>query len=48
MSLSVETLIAYNYLEEHGISGVITEVTENWFEYSHEGKRHIVAFSNIL
>lgn len=48
MGLGLETMIAIDYLEKNGINGVITNVTENWFEYSSQGKRHYVAFANIL
>lgn len=48
MGLKIETMIAINYLEERGISGVVTNVTENYFEYYSNGKRHYVSFANIL
>lgn len=48
MELRLETMIAIDYLERNHISGVITNVTENYFEFYHEGKRNYVAFSNIL
>jgi hypothetical protein len=48
MGLKIETMIAINYLESNGISGVVTNVTENYFEYYCNGKRHYVSFANIL